>query len=90
MTKLCPRCRSIQNVRISTNTTYTVLKKGENKGKKKKVLITVYHCEGCNSYLGSNVEKELILENKINDIENDDIEDIKNEIKKALHSFTKE
>ena len=61
MTRLCPRCRSIQSVRISTNTTYTTAKKGKNKGDAKKVIITVYHCENCNSYLGSEVMKTPVL-----------------------------
>lgn len=67
MTRVCPRCRSIQSVRISTNTTYTIVKKGKNKGKEKKVLITVYHCEGCNSFLGSETRESLELESFIAD-----------------------
>jgi uncharacterized protein with PIN domain len=55
--ELCPKCLTIQNMRVETSTRQTL----DSQGKKKKIKTTSYHCEACNSFV-RNEEQEIIGE----------------------------
>ena len=47
--ELCPRCRCLRNMRVSTHR-----RKGVAAKRKTKVILTrIFHCETCNSFVRS-------------------------------------
>lgn len=47
--ELCPKCRSLRNMQVST----VITKRKDKKGKEKEILISSYYCEVCNSFVRS-------------------------------------
>ncbi|HJZ66992.1 MAG TPA: hypothetical protein VKF81_02520 [Blastocatellia bacterium] len=54
--ELCPKCLSVQNMRVETSTRETP----DSEGKNKKIKTSIYHCELCNSFVRS--EDQVIAE----------------------------
>jgi hypothetical protein len=47
--ELCPRCRGLRNMRVTTDRRKVV----DAKGKTKVILTRIFHCETCNSFVRS-------------------------------------
>lgn len=47
--ELCPRCRCLRNMRVTTHRR----KVGDAKGNTKEILTRIFHCETCHSFVRS-------------------------------------
>jgi hypothetical protein len=52
----CPKCKTIKNLRPSV----TFKEEKNKKGEVKRIMVTSYHCEECNSFIKSDEANDRI------------------------------